>query len=101
MTKKQEIEQITPPANWQNKSKPGPKETAPEHVLANREAVDRLFAHFNGNKSKVAKAIGIPVSNVFQWNRIGRISKSSAQKIADHPDLPFTLEQLRADAHTW
>lgn len=94
------------PPEWEVKrvqkvDRPGPKALLLEHQQSNAEALIKLIEHFDNNRSRLAAALGIPASNVFQWIRLNRVSKSGALRIDGMEDLPFTKEELRADVKDW
>jgi hypothetical protein len=94
------------PREWEVKrvqkvDRPGPKDTPLEYQQSNAEALIKLVEHFDNNRSRLATALGVPPSNVFQWIRLNRVSKSGALRIDGMADLPFTKEELRGDVKDW
>ena len=66
-----------------------------------KQALDKLLAYFNGNKSQMAAACGVSRNAVSFWFSKGYIGRTSAMTIDADPTVPMSKEELRPDIKYW
>lgn len=72
-----------------------------QYRLQQKASVEKLLSYFNGNKTAMARAIGLHPQNGPQWVRLGRVSREAARRFDADPAIPLTKEELRPDVLTW
>ena len=66
-----------------------------------KDALGKLWRHFDYNKANMARALGVKPQSVNDWFKRGRISAVKAIMVEDITHGQITKEELRPDVSEW